>query len=74
MKFFFTWIIILCRVLVGGIVFKTGFDYSRGSGVFAYQNHDNIIAGMFVMGLGIYFIFSSIFRGFFGDDPTDRQE
>ncbi|WP_320045184.1 hypothetical protein [uncultured Desulfobacter sp.] len=53
-------------------MFKTGFDYCRGSSVFAYQNYDDKTAGIFVMLIGIYFVFSSIFRGLFGYDPTDR--
>lgn len=62
----------MCRVLVGWIVFKTGFDYSLGRSAFAYQIQENKTAGIFVMTIGIYFIFSSIFRSLFGYDPTDR--
>nr|WP_321396784.1 hypothetical protein [uncultured Desulfobacter sp.] len=72
MKKIFTWILVACRVLVGGVVFKTGFDYSLGRSVFAYQTLENKTAGIFAMTIGIYFIFSSIFRGLFGYDPTDR--
>ncbi len=72
MKIFFTWILVVCRILVGGVVFKTGFDYSLGRSVFAYQIQNNKTAGIFVMAIGIYFVFSSIFRGLFGYDPTDR--
>jgi len=71
MKFFFTWIIVLCRVVVGAFVFKVGFDFSRRSGAFAYHDYDDNFLGIFVMVVGIYFIFSSIFRGLFGYEPTD---
>jgi uncharacterized membrane protein HdeD (DUF308 family) len=72
MKKFLTWILVACRVLVGIVVFKTGFDYSLGRSIFAYQSLENKNVGIFAMFIGIYFIFSSIFRGLFGYDPTDR--
>jgi len=48
-------------------VIKTGFDLASGTGAFAYNQSDNIMTGVFVMSIGIYFVFSSISRQFFKD-------
>ncbi len=52
-------------------MFKVGFDYNTCSGAFAYHDYDDNFLGIFVMVVGIYFIFLSIFRGLFGYEPTD---
>ena len=65
MKRIFQWIMTLCRVVIGVVVIKTGFDFSRGSGAFAYREPD-VITGIFVMILGAYFVFSSFSRDLFG--------
>lgn len=62
-----SWVITLCRILIGALVIKTGFDLASGTGAFAYNQSDNIMTGVFVMSIGIYFVFSSISRQFFKD-------
>jgi len=64
-KLIFLWIITVCRVLIGLVVIKTGFDFARGQGVFAYQKTDDGITGIFVMIIGAYFVFSSLSRCLF---------
>jgi len=51
--------------VVGLVVIKTGFDFTRGSGAFVYQKTDDGIIGIFVMIIGAYFVFSSLFRDLF---------
>jgi len=67
-KQIFAWIITLCRVAVGFVVIKTGCDFTSGSGTFAYQETDGI-TGIFVIIIGAYFVFSSLFRRLF--DQSD---
>lgn len=59
-KLIFVWIITLCRIVVGLVVIKTGVDFTRGSGAFAYRETD-AITGIFVIIIGTYFVFSSLF-------------
>jgi hypothetical protein len=49
-------------------VSKTGFDLARGQGSFAYYGSDRIMTGVFIMAIGIYFVFSGIRRQFFADE------
>ena len=63
-KQIFAWIITFCRLAVGFVVMKTGFDFTRGSGAFAYQETDGV-TGIFVIIIGAYFAFSSLFRRVF---------
>jgi len=62
------WVFTICRILVGVLVIKTGFDLASGAGSFAFYTSDNIMTGVFVMVIGIYFVFSSLTRHFFEDD------
>ena len=59
LKLILAWFITLCRVAVGLLVMKTGFDFTRGGGSFALQQTDTV-TGIFVMVLGAYFVFSSL--------------
>ncbi len=52
--------------MVGLVVIKTGFDFLRGKGAFAYLEKGDDITGVFVIIVGAYFVFSSLFRGLFG--------
>jgi len=63
-----SWIFTLCRIAVGLLVSKTGFDLARGQGSFAYYGSDRIMTGVFIMAIGIYFVFSGIRRQFFADE------
>ncbi|MBU0909338.1 MAG: hypothetical protein KKA54_05865 [Proteobacteria bacterium] len=47
---------------------KTGYDLANGTGSFAYYESDNIMTGVFVMSIGIYFVFTGIRRQFFSDE------
>jgi hypothetical protein len=67
-KRIFAWAIKLCKIVIGVVVIKTGFDFAGGSGAFAYQEGD-FITGVFVMIIGAYFVLSTLFPGFF-----DRPE
>ena len=62
------WIFTLCRIGVGALVIKTGYDLARGVGSFSYYQSDNIMTGVFVMTIGAYFVLSSIRRQFFADE------
>ena len=64
----FSWIVTACRVLVGMLVVKTGVDLARGASRFYGQEYDNFITGLFAVLVGAYFILSSLFRKFFGDE------
>ena len=57
-------IIKLARIVIGLVVLKTGFDFAKGSGMFAYREPD-VITGVFVILVGAYFILSSIFPDLF---------
>ena len=63
-----SWVFTLLRIVVGVVVIKTGYDLARGAGTFAYYQSDNILTGVFVMTIGIYFVLSSIRRQFFEDE------
>lgn len=63
-KCIFAWIITLCRIVLGLVVIKTGFDFTLGRGAFAYQQAD-AITGIFVIIIGAYFVFSSLFSRLF---------
>ncbi len=52
--------LMLFRIVIGLVVIKTGFDFASGGGVFAYQETDGL-TGIFVIIIGVYFIFSSLF-------------
>jgi TctA family transporter len=58
-KFVLAWTITLCRVVIGLVVIKTGFDFSRGGGAFSFQQTDTA-TGIFIMIIGVYFVYSSI--------------
>ncbi|NOQ45557.1 MAG: hypothetical protein GQ559_02610 [Desulfobulbaceae bacterium] len=59
------WFITGCRVLVGILVMKTGFDFAYTGGFSYSSSHENFITGAFVMIIGAYFIGSSLFNAFF---------
>jgi len=63
-----SWLFTICRIVVGIVVIKTGFDLASGAGYFAFYTSDNIMTGVFVMVIGVYFVFSSITRQFFEDE------
>ena len=65
------WAFALCRIGVGLVVIKTGFELARGAGSFAYYGSDNIMTGVFVMAIGIYFVFSGL-RGQFLEGGEGR--
>jgi hypothetical protein len=56
--------------VIGSVVLKTGFDFAKGSGAFAYREAD-VITGVFVILIGAYFILSSIFPDLF--DQSDSN-
>ena len=60
-----SWFFILCRILIGLLVMKTGFDLARGTLPFYYNHDDNFFMGVFIMIIGTYIIFSSLFRQLF---------
>lgn len=62
------WVFTLCRIAIGIVVSKTGYDLANGTGSFAYYESDNIMTGVFVMSIGIYFVFTGIRRQFFSDE------
>ena len=64
-KHIFVWTITFCRVLIGLVVMKTGFDFTKGSGAFAYKEATDGVTGIFVMIIGAYFVFSSLSRALF---------
>jgi hypothetical protein len=71
-KFILAWAITLCRVVIGLVVIKTGFDYSRGDGTFSLQQTDTV-TGIFVIIIGVYFIFSSISKRLFEQSENKHQ-
>ena len=54
----------LCRIGLGLVIIKTGFDFARGTGPFAYREADALTGG-FVMILGAYCIITGLTRYFF---------
>jgi len=46
----------------------------RGTGVFAYLVERDGITGVFVMVIGAYIIFASLFRGLFDQSPGDGEK
>jgi hypothetical protein len=61
----FSWIVTICRVLIGVLVMKTGFSLVMRTGSFYAWPHDSHITGIFVMIIGAYFIFSSLYHQIF---------
>jgi hypothetical protein len=59
-------------MVIGLVVIKTGFDFSRGSGAFAYREAD-VITGVFVILVGAYFILSSLFPDLFDQSDSGRH-
>lgn len=53
----------LGRIVLGLVVIKTGYDYSGGTGAFAYREAD-AFTGVFIMIVGAYFVLSSLTRHF----------
>ncbi len=68
LKLICRWIFTGCRVLVGFLVMKTGIDLMGGGTFTGYNRQDTLLAGGFVMVIGLYFVFSSLFQAFFKDD------
>lgn len=54
-----------CRVVVGLVVIRAGYDLTRNQGSFVYWNTDSAIAGIFVIVLGLCFIVLGIFPKLF---------
>lgn len=63
MKCIFLWLITGCRIGLGLVVMKTGYDFAAGNGSFAYRETD-MLTGGFVMIIGAYCIVSSFTRLF----------
>jgi hypothetical protein len=63
-KFILAWTIALCRVVIGLVVIKTGFDFARGGGAFSFQQTDTV-TGIFIMIIGVYFVYSSLSKRLF---------
>jgi len=57
----------LCRIGIGLLVSKTGLDFARGSGAFAFRETDEF-TGVFVMIIGLYIVFSSFSHDRSGQD------
>ncbi|MCD6389168.1 MAG: hypothetical protein J7L69_07135 [Desulfobulbaceae bacterium] len=57
--------LILCKILIGLLVMKTGFDLATGTLPFYYNHDNNFLMGLFIMMIGAYIIFSSLFRQLF---------
>lgn len=62
-------IIRLVRIVIGSVVLKTGFDFAKGSGAFAYREAD-VITGVFVILIGAYIVLSSIFPDLFDQSKS----
>jgi len=58
--------------VIGSVVLKTGFDFAKGSGAFAYREAD-VITGVFVILIGAYIILSSIFPDLFNQSDSDQS-
>jgi len=57
------WIVTLFRVLVGLLIVKTGADLLKGSNALqGFSEHQPLMTGIFLIMLGIYIIFSSVFK------------
>ncbi len=51
------------RVVVGGVIVKTGVELARGHYIFSgYADSDPILTGLFIILIGVHIIFISIFR------------
>lgn len=54
------WLLFGFRVVTGILVAKTGIDLLEGEIIIGYNRKDTPIIGLFVLPLGVYFIFSSL--------------
>lgn len=61
MKCIFLWLVTLCRVGLGLVVVKTGYDFAAGTGLFAYRETD-MLTGGFVIIIGASPIISNFTR------------
>ncbi len=59
-KFILSWVVILCRALIGLLVIRTGFELIARKGSFVHWQAESNITGIFVIIIGAYFVFSSL--------------
>gem|GEM_PF-6369406 len=61
------WFLAGCRIFVGVLVAKTGIGLLQGLPFRGYNRQDDLFIGGFVLLLGAYIIFSTLFSLFFPD-------
>jgi len=59
-----------CRIFVGLLMAKTGIGLLRGEPYRGYNSQDDLMVGGFVLLIGAYIIFSTLFSLLFPDKDT----
>lgn len=63
-----TWLVIGLRMVLGVVVMKTGYDLAAGKLHYGETFFNDPITPLFIIILGAYFTFSSLFRRLLSDD------
>ncbi|WP_028585290.1 hypothetical protein [Desulfogranum mediterraneum] len=66
------WLVIGLRMIVGLVVMKAGYDLAAGRLRYDISLENDPITPLFIILMGAYFCFSSLFRWLFSD--SDEQE
>ncbi len=64
------WLFAGLRVLAGILVAKTGIDLLEGDTILGYNRQDTLVIGLFILLIGVYIIFSSLFHVLFAEKNT----
>ncbi len=61
----YNWVILLLRSIIGITVVKVGYDIAAHDQYLPLDQSGTLATGLFVMIIGCYFVFSSLFKQFF---------
>lgn len=64
------WFLAGCRIFVGFLVAKTGVGLLLGEPYRGYDRQDNLFTGGFILLIGAYIIFSTLFSILFSNKET----
>ena len=56
------WLLLFVRILVGGIILKTGYDLAANNLYISPLKEEGFLTGLFIGGIGVYVILTSLTR------------
>lgn len=68
-----TWIVVILQMVIGLTVIKTGLDLAAGK-LFYYSNHDTTVTAVFVILVGVFFLFTSFLRLVAGQQEKNSDD